>query len=240
MRFLLSLPFLLLLTGCPPQQFLRQEPVPQLSVRGEATLKVKPDQVEMLLEAVTAAKDADEALAANSAVMATLQESLLALGLNDGDFRTGQFSIQPEWSRPPRPAPANWSPEIVGYQVSNSLQVATARVELAGRLLAVGREAGINRAGQLRFSLADPEEASRAAIAAATARARQRAAILAEAAGVKLGALLEVQVEEPGGMPQPRLMMAEAAGARNPAAVPVVAGEVEVTAAVVLRYALVE
>lgn len=240
MRFLLILPFALLLAGCPPQHLVQQTQTAQLSVRGEATLKVIPDQVEMVLEAVTTAESVDDALMSNNAVIRDLQERLIAEGLTKSNFRTGQFSIQPQWSRPPRPAPANWTPEIVGYQVNNSLQVSTSQVALAGRLLVLGQEAGVQRAGLLRFSLADPEAASREAIAAATEKARLRAASLAEAAGVKLGTLLEARVEESGGMPQPRMMMAEESTARTVSPVPIVAGEVEVTAAVVLRYALVD
>ncbi len=241
MRLFLLLFLSLLLAGCPAQTYqTRPEPVPQLEVRGTASIRVKPDQVEMALEAVTAARSADEALAANSAAIDSLRQLLQEVGLEERDYRTGQFSIQPQWSRPPRPAPANWEPAIDGYRVSNSLQIETSRVDLAGHLLALAQQAGVNKAGNLRFSLADPEGASRAAIAAATSNARERAAVLARAAGVRLGALLEARVEESAAGPQPMLMMAEAAPTRGAAPVPISAGDVEVRATVVLRYALSE
>ena len=246
MRFIPFVLVVLLLTGCPlkPQPPAGNPPlavISQLRVRGEATLMVKPDQVEMSLEAVTSAEHAEEALSANSATIVKLRQLLAGEGLNPEDYRTGQFSIQPRWSRPPRPAPANWSPEIVGYRVSNSLQVKTTRIELAGRLLALAQQAGVNKAGNLHFSLADPEAVSQQAITAATAKARQRAETLAQAAGVKLGKLLEARVEEGASGGQPRVMMAEVASARSAVnTVPLSAGEVEVQAAVVLSYALAE
>ncbi len=245
MRFGYLFALSLLLSACipPPQvaSVAAHGEVSQLWVRGEATLKVKPDQVEITLEAVSAAASADEALATNSEAVVRLQQLLETEGLSKEDYRTGQFSIQPQWSRPPRPAPANWSPEITGYRVSNSLQVTTSKVELAGRLLALAQQAGVNKAGNLRFSLIDPEEVSRQAIAAATAKARQRAATLAQAAGVKLGRLLEARVEENSSGGQPMLMMAEASSARSAVSnVPISVGEVEVQAAVLLRYAFEE
>ncbi len=232
--------FTLFFSACAPPHPLamRKEPA-QLSVRGEVTINVMPDQVEMALEAVTSAAGADEALSVNSAAVLQLRQLLDKEGLNPEEYRTGQFSVQPQWSRPPRPAPANWSPGIVGYRVSNSLLVTTAKIELAGRLLALAQQAGVNKAGNLRFSLTDPERASRQAIAAATARAHQRALTLAQAAGVKLGRLLEARVEETDSAGQPMLMMAEASSARSAAInIPLSAGGVEVRAAVVLSYTL--
>ncbi len=242
MRFILLVFLVVLVAGCsPPLSGTAQNPVSQLVVRGEATIKVKPDQVEMSLEAVTSAENAELAMSSNSEAILQLQQLLATEGLNIEDYRTGQFSIQPQWSRPPRPAPANWAPEITGYRVTNSLQVTTSRIDLAGRLLALAQQAGVNKAGHLRFSLADPEAASRQAITAATEKARLRAETLAQAAGVSLGKLLEARVEESGSRGRPRLMMAEVSSARSAVNnVPITAGEVEVSAAVVLRYALGE
>lgn len=230
---------LLLLAGCPLRQHQPASTASaQLSVRGEGVILAKPDQVEMWLEAVTSATEAETALTKNSAAIERLMQMLMAEGLTAQEYATGQFSIQPEWSRPPRPAPANWAPEIVGYRVSNRLQITTRQVELAGRLLTLAQQAGINRTGNLHFSLADPEAVKREAIAVATQRARQRAAVLAKAAGVTLGGVLEARIEDAGtGQPQP--MLAEAAMLRSSTSVPVSAGEVEVRAAVILRYALV-
>jgi len=239
MRYFALFVVCLFLAACvPPHHISAQREVAQLSVRGEATLKVKPDQVEMSLEAVTIAATAEEALTSNSLVIENLQQLLQTEGIARSDYHTGQFSIQPQWSRPPRPAPANWAPEIVGYQVNNSLQIATTKIELAGRLLALAQQAGVNRAGQLKFTLADPESTSRLAIAEATGRARLRAETLAQAAGVQLGRLLEARVDDGGAVAQPMRMMAEAASVRAVNNVPLSAGEVEVRAAVTLRYAL--
>jgi uncharacterized protein YggE len=245
MRHFLLFLFGLILSGCLPAP---QGPVgangnadmATLVVRGDAKVLVKPDQVEMTLEAVTSAADAETALRENSRAIDSLTQLLQAEGLQAQDYRTGQFSIQPQWSRPPQPAPANWVTEIVAYRVSNNLLISTRHTELTGKLLALAQQAGVNKAGNLNFSLADPETASLKAIAAATARAHQRALTLAEAAGVKLGRVVEARVESTDNFPQPRMLMAQVAGAREAVnAVPIVAGEVEVSAAVMLSYQLV-
>jgi len=246
MRYFLLFVFSVVLNGClpAPQGAVSYNANPgaaSLVVRGEAKVLVKPDQVEMSLEAVTSAADAETALRDNSRAMETLIQLLQAAGVPAQDYRTGQFSIQPQWSRPPQPAPANWVTEVVAYRVSNNLLISTRQIELTGKLLALAQQAGVNRASNLTFSLADPEAASLEAIAAATARARQRALILAQAAGVKLGRLLEARVEESGNFPEPRMLMAQSVSSREGvSAVPIVAGDVEVSAAVVLTYHLAE
>lgn len=246
MRNFLLLFFGLLLSGClpAPQGSVSDNgnaDIATLVVRGEAKVLATPDQVEMTFEAVTSSADAETALRENSRAIDTLIQRLRDEGLPLQDYRTGQFSIQPQWSRPPQPAPANWVTEIVAYRVSNNLLISTRQIELTGKLLALAQQAGVNRAGHLSFSLADPEAASLKAIAAATARARQRAQVLAEAAGVKLDRLLEARVEQSDSFPQPRMLMAQAASVRETVTtVPIIAGEVEVGATVVLSYRLAE
>ena len=239
---LLGLGMLLLLTACGPRNFnygTADSALPQLQVRGEGTVEATPDLLQLRLGVVTQDYDADAALSSNSermrAVMATLRE----IGVPADEVATGQFQIRPEWSIPPRPTPASWQREIIGYRVSNELLIATTRVELAGKLLAVSQRAGANQIGGLQFTLADPTEHQQQAIRLATEKAIGQAQTMAAAAGVTLGPLQSLILESAGGVPGPQLMMAEARMA-SADSVPVTAGKVEVSAAVRLVYRLAE
>jgi len=240
MRLIIVILLLLLLSSCVPPNINfppAEHPRPQLVVRGEGRVEVLPDQLQLRLGVVTEATDADQALAENSQRMAAVMEMLAEIGIAGDEMATGQFQIRPEWSLPPRPTPANWQRQIVGYRVNNELQINTAHIELTGRLLAASQQAGANQIGGLQFSLADPERHRQRAITLATAQAVREAETLAQAAGVRLGPVLSLTLDNNGGLPAPQLMMAEARLA-SADTVPIATGKVEVTAAVSIVYRL--
>ncbi len=247
-RYLSSLVFLLLLSACMPYNLPQQPPVihvqtgssgqhQQLQVRAEAQVEAVPDQVRMRLGVVTEGAAAGQAVELNNERMRALTRQLLELGLSQDDTATGQFQISPQWSQPPRPTPANWQREIVGYRVSNDLWVTTARVDLAGELLGAGHRSGANHVGNLQFSVADTERYRQQAMSLAVQKAVRQAQVLADAAGARLGDLVALNLEPDGGSFSPPLL-AEARMMSAADTVPVTPGKVEVRAAVTLTYQL--
>ncbi len=239
LRLAVVLLLLLLLSACGPRNFnygATDRSLPQLVVRGDASVKAVPDQLKLRLGVVTQQAGADEALAENNRRMTLVLAQLKELGIAAGEMSTGQFRVRPEWSQPPRPTPANWQRGIIGYRVSNELLIETTRVDLAGKLLGLAQQAGANQIGGLQFALADPGEYRRQAIELATAQAIRKAETMAAAAGIKLGAVQSMSLNSPGQPPQ-AMFMAEARMAGSDA-VPVAAGRVEVAAAVTMIYLL--
>lgn len=242
MRLLFGGFFLLLLTSCGPQTYNYSrvnDSLPQLVVQADATIKAKPDLLQMRLGVVTESVSAGVALADNNQRMQTLMEMLAVLGISKDNLSTGQFQIRPEWSVPPRPTPANWRREIVAYRVSNDLNVETTRVDLAGELLALAQKAGANQIGGLQFGLADPEMYRQEAISKATANALRKAQTLAEAAGAQLGPIVSLSLNSYGGYAGPQLMKMERAMDVS-SSVPVAAGKVDVQAGVSIIYRLLD
>lgn len=240
-RYISGLFILLLLAACAHPVSNRGADLvksfSRLTVHGEAKVEVPPDQLRLRLSVVTSNADSDLALQDNNRQMNELIEVLNEVGLNINDYRTGQFQTRPEWSRPPRPAPANWQRSIVGYTVSNELLIKTDQVELAGKLLATAQNAGANQIGGLTFALAEPADHREEAIALATRRALRKAQTLAEAAGVELGSIQSLTLDQavaPG--PRPRMAMMEAKSSVVSDAVPVNAGNVDVRAGVTVVF----
>ncbi len=243
-NILTLLAILLLFTACTPQtiqlQVDKQDKLPPLlTVKAEGLVKVNPDQLQLRLGVITEDKDAGAALSRNNQRMATVMGMLQEIGIGETERGTGQFQIAPEWSRPPRPTPANWEPAIIGYQVSNEVLINTTQVELAGKLLALAQQAGANQIGGLQFGLADPEAHRQRAIEIATVRAGEKAETLAKAAGIKLAGVQSISLDSSSPFPQPRMMLAEARAASTES-VPVAAGQVEVSASVTIVYRLAE
>lgn len=209
----------------------------QLRVQAEAQVEAVPDLVRMRLGVVTAAKDAGQAVRENNERMHTIMSELLELGLHQDDLASGQFQISPQWSQPPRPTPANWQREIVGYRVSNDLWVTTTQVDLAGDLLGAGHSSGANHVDNLQFSIADTDSYQQQAMALATQKAVRQARILADAAGARLGEIVSLSLDQDGSSFSPP-MLAEARMMSAADAVPVTPGKVKIEAAVTLVFAL--
>ena len=213
----------------------------RLTVHAEAKVEVPPDQLHLRLSVVTSNPDSDLALQDNNRQVEGLIRALNELGLGSDDYRTGQFQTYPEWSRPPRPAPANWQRSIVGYTVSNELLIKTEQIELAGKLLAAAQTAGVDQIGGLTFALAEPADHRDGAIALATERALRKAKTLATAAGIKLGPIQSLtldQAAEPSPFPRMEMMAVKSGMASD--AVPVNAGDVEVRAGVTVVFRISE
>ncbi|SHJ05138.1 hypothetical protein SAMN02745165_01416 [Malonomonas rubra DSM 5091] len=237
-KYLALLFVFILLAGCGPQRITTgtaTTDLPLLTVDAEGQVEVNPDQLQLRLAVVTEAQEAGMALEQNNLRMTAVMQMLQGIGISADELATGQFRITPQWSRPPRPTPANWQREIIGYRVDNELLVTTGQVELAGKLLGLAQQAGANQIGGLQFGLADPTAAQQEAIRIATQKAMRKAQAMAEAAGVKLATVQSMRLNGGGGSMQPRLMLAEARSA-SADTVPVASGKVEIAATVSLTY----
>ncbi len=239
-RILTGFALMLLLSSCGPQTYnysTVNTQVPQLLVQADASVSATPDLLQMRLGVVTEAKEAGQALSENNQRMSAVMLMLEEIGIAREDMGTGQFQIRPEWSLPPRPTPANWQREIIGYQVSNELLIETTRVALAGELLGLAQRAGANQIGGLQFSLADPEDHRQLAITRATEKALRKAQTLAAAAGTQLDGIISLNLDAFGGDMAPKMMMAEAR-MTSADSVPITAGKIEVHAGVTIVYRL--
>jgi len=215
---------------------------PNLTVRGEALLKVPADQMHLNIAAVTHAETAALALDQNTALMQKVIQALKKIGLTEDEYQTGQFQIEPVWSQRPRQAPEDWRPRITGYTVTNRLAIKTKKLPLAGKLIGAATDAGANAIDSIFFDLADPRKYRGQAIQQATANALADARSLADAASVKLVRVLTLSLDNAVSTPfrvQPESFAREAMAAEA-AAPPISSGEVTVQAGILLVYEIGE
>jgi uncharacterized protein YggE len=247
-RFLPGLMLLFLLSACMPHPFHPERSLvatipgqapQQLRLQAEGRVEATPDQLRLRLGVITEAGDAGQAVSENNQRMTGVMAMLAELGLDRKDLATGQFQIQPQWSQPPRPTPANWQREIIGYRVSNDLWVRTTRIELAGQLLGLAHQAGVNQVGNLQFTLADQDHYQQQAMTLATRKALEQAQVLATAAGAELGDILSLTLDTPGGFSSPAPLMAEARMMAASDVVPITPGNVDIQATVTVIFELV-
>ena len=201
-------------------------------VSGEATVRRVPDTAVVSLAVSVRdprpARARDRANERASAILAALRE----LGLPDADVQAPSLVVQPAYDY------GGAAPTLTGYEATRPLSVRVRDMELLGPMLDRLVDDGATQVHGTSMQLAQPEAASREALAAAYAVALERARTLTEAAGVALGQPLRVE-EEVNGMPAPMRDMAMMRGAvAESAPTEIAAGEIEITARVRAWFAI--
>lgn len=206
-----------------------QDNPPTLSASGEGVESAAPDMAVVTLGVLSQAPTAREALDGNNADMDKVIQAVRGQAIADKDISTTGFSINPVYSRPPQPRageePAE--PKIVAYQVSNQIRIVVRDIDKTGAVVDSAVTAGANQAGSINFDIDGRQGLTDKAIAAAIADARRKAELMAEAAGVRLVRVLNINANEGGGRPMFRLEARDAAAAPP---VPVMGGELSVSA----------
>lgn len=209
----------------------REHDGPRITAVGVGRVERDPDvaRATFTVEATreTAAEARGVAAASADRVIAALQGA----GITAGDLHTTAIDLTPAWEH------TDGRPLRVGFTVTTRLGVAIRDLDSVGRVIDAALEAGATGLDGVGFGLADPAPAASEARRMAVLDARARATTIAEAAGGRLGRLVEVVEGEPAGpVPYPGagVMLRTAAEAPTP----VLPGRVEVTVTVVASWSL--
>lgn len=195
--------------------------LPAITAHGVGTVTGAPDQLTLMMGVQTRGTSAASALAANNQQATNLINTLKSRGVADADLRTSQLSVNPTTAADGR---------ITGYEVTNQVTATLRNLASAGSVLdaAAGAAGDAIRVRELTFSIADDSALRARARAEAVHQAQEQAKQLADAAGVRLGALRSI-TEAPTAPPPTRMYEA-------PGAVPVQPGSQQLSVAVDLVY----
>ena len=202
-----------------------------ITVTGQARVSAPPDMAVLRLGVSREARGASDAMRAASEAAAAVLAQVEASGVAPRDVQTANVSLAPRWQHS-----QDTAPRVVGYVASNDLMVRVRDLESLGALMDAVVSDGANQMNGLSFAIADPRPLEDKARSEAVADARAKATLLAEAAGVGLGPVMTIS--ENGGFQQPMVM---ARGAMmESSAVPIAAGEMDVSAGVTVVFAIAE
>lgn len=153
-----------------------------VAVRGEATVRVPNDSARLGFSVSVVRGKRSAALRAVSAglrsVIAAVQESP---GVGDGDITTTEISVS-RVDRPKRDV----------YRASEGIGVVLHQPESAGDLVSAAIAAGATGTRGPTFFVGDSSAAYDSALASALNQARERATVLAAAAGASLGPVISI------------------------------------------------
>ena len=201
-------------------------------VTGTGDASAAPDIAFLSLGVEAEGATAAEALRKNSAQMDATIKSLRDAGVDKKDIQTSSLNVgaKYDYSRDNSP------PRIIGYQATNTISVKLRNLDKAGAIIDKAVGVGANRLDSISFGFADPKPLMDNARKSAVADARDRAGLYADAAGVKLGPVLQISDSfTPGPGPIPVMMRMEAADAKS---VPIAVGETTMSASVTIIYAI--
>lgn len=210
------------------------------TVSAEGKVVALPDIAEFNYEIITEGdKDLSSIQEENSLRSNSVNAYLKEHGVAEKDIKTVGYNINPRYqsifcSPGVRICPPS---EIVGYTVTNSVQVKVRELQKVGELLSGVVKNGANSASSLTFSIDDVEKIQSQARDIAIQKAKTKAKEIATSAKVQLGSIVSINedFQIPFRLPQfaKSLSIAEEAGATPPTIEP---GSQEVKVNVVIMY----
>jgi uncharacterized protein len=222
LALVLSLAFL-------PFALAAQESPRTISVSAEGEVSLPPDMARLILGVTAEAKGSREALDQAGKVMRAILDVVAGQGVDGKDVQTSAIRLNPRYGRNSQ-GQIDYR-VITGYTAETTISLTLRELNAVGDLLAGAVEAGANRVDGISFGLQSETEA--------LDEARRKAGLLAEAAGVALGPLLQLTEM---GSPSYRMEIATMAmdARADMAPVPVAPGEISFTASVSLVYQIAD
>jgi hypothetical protein len=165
-------------------------PPAAITVTGEATVSAPPDLAQIDAGVSSDAKSAREASDANNAAMGKILLALKGAGIAENDFQTSRLSLQPQYA-PNRAGPS----PVIGYRASNRVTVRVREPNKLAGVIDTLVSAGANDIGGIAFTVSNASKLLDGAREQAVADARRKAETYAKAAGVTLGAPVNISEE---------------------------------------------
>ncbi|HUA26869.1 MAG TPA: SIMPL domain-containing protein [Steroidobacteraceae bacterium] len=201
-----------------------------IQVTGEAQVSETPDRVYIDIGVSTRAPRSEDAASHNAARVATVIAAVKRAAGPDAQLTTTEYSVSPDYSYPRGGGTAT----VVGYTVSNVVQVRLDDLRRVGGVIDAATQAGSNTVQNIRFALRDEQVPRNQALRQAVLNASQDAGALADALGLKVVRVLAVDEGSPQVEPvYPRgRVFAQVQAAAAPT--PVETGTLDVSATVTL------
>ena len=201
---------------------------PVVVVTGDGLVKAAPDRAWVTFAVESRSRNPKEAQSQSATTMTAIQQKLLSAGLSKDAIRTLSVDLQMESDF------INGRQVPRGYVARNTIEVRLDDIARVGEVIDIGVTSGATAVHGVRFDLKERTSLEREALKRATADARARADAAASGAGRTVDRV--IRIEEPAGrpFPPPVPMMMEARGQASRPETPVIAGEIEIRAAVVL------
>jgi len=207
------------LLALSPAHAITKEDRRTITISGTGIVKAPADTAHISTGVVSEAKTARAALEANTTAMGRVVGELKSQGIEPKDIQTSNFAVHPRYQQNKDGA----APVIIGYRVTNSVQINVRDLKRLGEILDRVVTLGSNQISGISFAIDKPDQLRDEARKQATQDAIRKAKLYTEAAGVGLGEILSIGENVVSHPPRP--MMARMAMEAKSASVPIESGE---------------
>lgn len=152
-----------------------------ISVGGEGKVYTKPDIAKVSLSVVTEGRNIKSVQDDNSEEINKVINFLKDFGIEEKDIKTTNYGLYPRYNYEDRRIP-----QIIGYEITQTLEIKIKNLEKIGEILEQSVSVGINQVSSLRFEVDDDEKLKEEARNLAIKDAKEKAKILASQLGVKM------------------------------------------------------
>ena len=160
-----------------------------ITVQGVGAVRVDADRVSISLGVREVASDVMSAQGAVNEKIAKVIDALKDMGVGADAISTNGIGIYPNYSYDSY----SDGETITGYTAYNNIYLTLKDVNNSGAYIDAAFAAGANSLDYVEFSAAETDEAAEQALALAVTNASEKAKVLAEAAGLTLGDVLEIR-----------------------------------------------
>lgn len=197
-----------------------------INVSGTCEISVPADVAYIQLGVETQDKDVKTAQEENAESMQNMIDAVMELGLAEEDITTSNYSIYPYYNY----NDGSRSEEPDYYVVNNTVKLRVKDLDILGEVIDIATQAGANQAYNIYFDAEDTVQSQDDALAKAVEDAMRKAAIIAEAAGLKVEGIKTITDQTYYSTGYYDYEMEERAVYDSAYSTPVMGGEVDVTA----------
>lgn len=178
-----------------------------IQISGEGEVLAKPDIGAFSFAVQAEGETASEAQTASAEAINAILEYLEGEGVAENDIKTQNYNLNQKWSYQERVClPNNYCPpgERVadGFEVFQNVTVKVRDLESAGSLISGVGDRGATNVSSLQFTIDDESALKAEARKEAIADAKEKAKVLADELGMRLGRVVNFYENE-GGYPMP-------------------------------------
>jgi uncharacterized protein YggE len=153
---------------------------------GSATVSVTPDMARVDISVVTQGATAQDATLANATQAGAVITALQGFVSSSSNIKTVSYYLSPVYNNPP----PGQSATIIGYMVTNTVEVTLTDLSQVGKVIDTAIQSGANRVQGISFDVQDRNPVIAQALKSASGSARAQADAIASGLNVHTGAVL--------------------------------------------------